>query len=172
MAAKIRWEMRNRKKRNNRPWTEEEEWIETQKKIVYNEETSSVDFRKKKVTEMSQCRRIETPEELKDSKIEIAIASVKSKLSNINEEYISEKCDQRGKILETNLTNDEITGLKSLKERIKNGEIMVAPTDKSGKLSVNTRDNYIASLESHVNNDIVITWEEKSKIENILNAHA
>ena len=30
----------------------------------------------------------------------------------------------------------------------------MAPTDKSGKLSKNIKDNYITSLESHVENDI------------------
>ena len=79
---------------------------------------------------MSKCRRIEIPEEIKDSKVEIAIASAKSKLENITETYIREKCDQRGNILETNLSNEETSGLKSLKQRIKNGEIVVAPTDK------------------------------------------
>ena len=68
---------------------------------------------------MCKCRRIDIPDEIKDTKVEIAIASAKSKLESITEKFINEKCDQRGNILETNLTNDEITGLKSLKERIK-----------------------------------------------------
>ena len=110
---------------------------------------------------MSKCRRIEVPEEIKDSKVEIAIASAKSKLENITEKFISEKCDQRGNILENNLTHEETQGLKSLKQRIKNDEITVAPTDKSGKFSVNTKENYLASLESHVKNDIEISWDEK-----------
>ena len=94
MTAKIRWEMKNREKRKDRPWSDGEEWIEVEKKTIYDEETNRIDFRKMKVTDLSSCRRIETPEELPDKKIEIAIASVKAKLSKVNEDYLKEYCDK------------------------------------------------------------------------------
>ena len=125
-----------------------------------------------KVTDLSSFRIIETPEELPDKKIEIAITSVKAKLSKVNEDYLKEYCDKNGNIKDTNMTKEEIKGLKSLKDRVKKGEISIAPTDKSGKLSINTRDNYINGLKSYVNNDIEISWNEKSEIKNILNAHS
>ena len=172
MSAKIRWEMRSREEKDFEPWSEESEWKEVMKKTVHDQESCHMNFQKRRVTDLSRCRRLETPDELHNMpNVEIVLASVKSQLAQINEEYIAAECDQHGNIRDTNLTAEEKQGLKSLKNRIKANEIHVAPTDKSGKLSVNTRENYIASLKSHTASDIKISWEEKTAIENVLNAH-
>ena len=47
----------------------------------------------------------------------------------------------------------------------------MAPTDKSGKLSVNTKTNYLDKLKPHTENDEEITWKEKEESEKVLNAH-
>ena len=57
-----------------------------------------------------------------------------------------------GNIRDQNMSREEILGIKSLKERIKQDEIRVAPTDKSGKLAVNTKKNYldISVVKCHI----------------------
>ena len=44
-------------------------------------------------------------------------------------------------------------------------------TDKSGKLSVNTLENYKESMVSHIAGDDVISFEEKKDIERKTNGH-
>ena len=64
-----------------------------------------------------------------------------------------------------------MSGLKSLKKRINNDEFLAVPTDKSSRLSVTTKEEYVASMEPHVANDDIITLEEKKEIEHNLNGH-
>ena len=51
------------------------------------------------------------------------------------------------------LTKGERMGLESLKKRIKEGEIVVVETDKSGKFSVMNQDEYLQAGDLHVVND-------------------
>ena len=44
-----------------------------------------------------------------------------------------------------NIGKDVMSGIKSLKRRVGTGEIMVLPTDKSGKLVVSSQADYIAA---------------------------
>ena len=63
--------------------------------------------------------------------------------------HANEKCDSKGK----------------------SGEFLVQLTDKSGQLCVDTKDNYVASMQPHIENDLVISLEERDKTERILNGH-
>ena len=46
---------------------------------------------------------------------------------------------------------------------IKGGEVVVYPTDKSGKFYVDTRENYINCMRQYVEKNSVITEGEKEK---------
>ena len=48
-----------------------------------------------------------------------------------------------------NLNKDEQIGLNSMMKRIKNKELVVVPTDKSGRFAVLKHDQYIASGNKH-----------------------
>jgi hypothetical protein len=71
-----------------------------------------------------------------------------------------------------NLQEDEQEGLKSLKRRIKEGEILVMKTDKSSKLAVTTRDEYVKMGEVHTRKDKPVKREEIREIEKNLNGHS
>ena len=70
-----------------------------------------------------------------------------------------------------NLSKSEIQGLKSLKNRIKQGEVVVTMTDKSGRMAVVTRDQYFKSGEAHTKKDKQLAWNEVKYIQNQLNNH-
>ena len=61
--------------------------------------------------------------------------------------------------------------MKSLKKKVGDGELLVIPTDKSGKLVVSSHEDYVASMQPHIANDETITLEERNTIENTLNGH-
>ena len=51
---------------------------------------------------------------------------------------------------QSNLTPDELKGLKSLQNRVARGELVICESDKSSKLCVLSRDQYIASGNKHL----------------------
>ena len=58
-----------------------------------------------------------------------------------------------------NITKAEEKALHSLIDRIKAGEIVIIPTDKSGRLSVMTKQQFIAAGKTHTDKDELINWE-------------
>ena len=53
-----------------------------------------------------------------------------------SKEYIYEKCDKSGNILESNLSEQQKDGLKKLTKRVHDGEIVAGKTDKSNKMTI------------------------------------
>ena len=83
-------------------------------------------------------------------------------------EYKSGNCDDEGK-QEANLTAAQRRGLGKLIKRVKEGEIVVCQTDKSGKLAVMTLELYKAAGEVHTRNDEEIDMEKVKELEKICN---
>ena len=70
------------------------------------------------------------------------------------------------------MTEEQQAGLKSLKKRIQEGEIVVIKTDKSGKLCVSTRDEYVKMGMMHAGKDKKITRKEIHEMEKQTNGHS
>ena len=70
-----------------------------------------------------------------------------------------------------NLDKDEIEAIKSLKEKIKSGEIMVCQTDKSSRFAALTKEQYLRSGNIHTEKDQEITWKEVRNLQSHVNAH-
>ena len=70
-----------------------------------------------------------------------------------------------------NLDHDQRLGIKSLQKRVKKGELIVCQTDKSGRFSVLTREQYIQAGEKHTCKDREINEEESRGLERHLNGH-
>ena len=68
--------------------------------------------------------------------------------------YTKERCGKDGK-QQLNLTPSQQLGLKTLKKRIKDHEILVVPTDKSGRFAIVTPEAYEAMGRVHTDKD----WE-------------
>jgi hypothetical protein len=60
--------------------------------------------------------------------------------------YRPQNCNKWGE-QKTNLTEEEAEGLKSLRKRIKNEEIVILRTEKTGKFCVMNRDKYKEVVE-------------------------
>ena len=59
-----------------------------------------------------------------------------------------------------NLTASEKRGLRKLKKRVKNGEIIILQTDKSGKFCVTDIETYRRMGREHAKNDEEVSWKE------------
>ena len=67
------------------------------------------------------------------------------------------------------MTKQEQKGLKSEKKR---KDVVVFQTDKTLRLSVDTRDNYVAACEKHTDKDKVVDEHEYQSLINEINAHS
>ena len=72
----------------------------------------------------------------------------------------------------TNLTKEEEEGRKRLLKRVRDGEIVVSSTDKTGKLVVTKPATYSKALEVHTAKDLEVDWKELEKTEKLVNRHA
>ena len=71
----------------------------------------------------------------------------------------------------SDVTEEQKIGFKSLKERIKKKEVVCFPTDKSGRMSIYTPENYINSMTPHLEVTVAATAKEYVTSERFLNAH-
>ena len=91
--------------------------------------------------------------------------------AQIFNKYRKERCTKDGE-QDSNLNPAQLEGLKSLKKRIKEGDLIVLRTDKSGKLCVATRDTYVQMGMIHTEKDKKIGWKEIQEMEKQINGHS
>ena len=84
--------------------------------------------------------------------------------------YVREKYDKGGR-QQSNLSASENRGLKSLRKRTKEGEIVILSTDKTGNLAVMDREGYEKAGLSHVGLDKEVDWTELRTAQRELNGH-
>ena len=69
--------------------------------------------------------------------------SVKDKMLNKIHDYKDRNCNVKGFIKKGNISNDVSNGIKSIKARVRDKEIVVFATDKTGEFCVDTSENYL-----------------------------
>ena len=148
--------------------TTSQEMDEDDYQRVYEPSKKTFDFRVMRATELPFNKRITLPPALEDRQKELNMQCLKEKLIKKSQTYVKE----HGKDQFCNITKDEISGLKSLQKRIKDSEIVVFQTDKSGRFSVDTCDSYRRMTVPHVENDLVIDLQHHDDIETKMNAHS
>ena len=83
----------------------------------------------------------------------------------------SKHCDNRGKIRDQNISEEEWKAVKEVKKKIKDKEIVVFTTDKSARFSVDKPNNYVEAVMSHTTNDAEIREDRVKQIELRMNQH-
>ena len=108
------------------------------------------------------------PATIKQEKI---LDNIKEKLLDTVQEYKSKHCDSKGKFKNHNLSRDEMIGVKEIKKDIKEKKMVVFTTDKSGRFSADTPDNYEKAIKQHTTKDLEIDNTRVKQIENKVNQH-
>jgi hypothetical protein len=144
--------------------------VEAETRNTYDEVVRIYDVRKKNIRDIKQNPRITLPRALTGPE-EAVIACVKQDMSEIYREYLAKNCDEKGRITQPNLSSKELRGLRSLLKRIKNREVMVLPSDKSGKLTVVSWDIYIQNMQKIIGEDKAVGWSEVGPTQARLNGH-
>ena len=136
---------------------------------VYDPSNKVADFSKMRVTSMKTCRRVKIPDPLPE-KEEAAVQSVITAIeSAINEE---QQRVSKLKIKPSTLSKSESLGLKSLRKRTKQGEAAIVATDKSGRLSVMSKEVYNSKVKEHTGSDPIVSQDKVNELEVVLSATA
>ena len=87
--------------------------------------------------------------------------------------YTRDHTDNEGRVIGSQtLTRAEALGRKEIADGVKNRNWMLYGTDKSGKLVLDTRENFLKCMEPHSINDQQVEYEACLKSEPLLNNHA
>ena len=156
--------------------------IEAEARTIYNHEEKEIDMGKLRATDFKYNKRSQLPGPSKpctealhqvrrDEMIKVFKSVVQSSKNILDKpQLMKEKNYQietpRSKLLKnevtydvTNLTKQEKRGLKSLIERITNGEICVATSDKSKRFVLLKVEQYCASGLKHTEQDRAVDTE-------------
>ena len=143
---------------------EEEESVE---KETMDLENKTVDYTKCRATDIPTNPRLIMPQPASLSQ-ETAMSSMKEKMLQKVKEYVRTKCDERG-FPQSNLSKEERSGMKEIKNKIDQKELVCFKTDKSGKLTVDTAENYTKAIKVHTENDTKINMSQVEQIETEMN---
>ena len=142
---------------------------ELEMRTVFNEEEMTLNYGKKRATDCKHntCVRLPKP---KTVKIEQDIELRRQTWRKIYQSFRDQFTDEDG-VQESNLTVSEAMGLKSLKKRVANGELVVVKSDKSGRFSVMSMAEYTRAGEVHTMKDTEVTLEFLLKNQRKINGH-
>ena len=167
--TKTRYEMMSRN-------MEEEEECETDqgrssKRNKREEKNKILNYSNLRATDIPTVPRLIEPDRA-TLKQEVIMETTKQKLLDTLNTYMENHCNKKGEIREFNLTPEEKKNINELKKDIKEKNIVVFTTDKSGKFSVDSPTNYEKAVHKHTEKDEEIKDETKVKqIENKMNQH-
>ena len=139
-------------------------------RMVYDSMVGRFSYSKKKVTDTKGNSRVNFPKEGGDVDDEAKLEMVRLELKNVFNQYCVEKC-LKGGAQKSNLNEAERRGLKSLRKRVSNSEIIVVPTDKSGRFAIMSLATYEKAGQAHTSKDEVVEFSEIKSTQVELNGH-
>ena len=106
-----------------------------------------------------------------DNFTESSIELLKNRIMKTFKSYKEQKCNEKGEQA-SNLTRQELRGLRKLKKRVKEKEILILKTDKSGKLMPINREFYEKMGREKCKEDQKLERDDVKRIERRLNDEA
>ena len=91
-----------------------------------------------------------------------------NRLVHQHRDWVKKNCNCKGE-QKSNLSREEQAGLKSLRKRIADGELVLLPTDKSGRFAVMSMETYVKAGMVHVKDDIEVGVMEKQANQSRIN---
>ena len=141
----------------------QDEELEARNRMIFDPTNKVFDSRKRRATDLKECARVTLPKPLSpddESRLEVRKRTQKETFEKYRKEHTNTKGEQK-----PNLTPEEKSGLKSLQKRIKNEEIIIVKTDKSGRFIVTTPEKYVEMGLEHTSKDKEIDWNKVRELE-------
>ena len=152
---------------------EREEEMEVQEAMTrnpFNPGDKSFNLAKRRVTDLKGNSRVHFPRKPRSLEEESALETMRMELKSLFSNYVTNNCKGGHKQV-SNLSQSQLKGLKSLRKRVGDGELVIVPTDKSGNLAVMSQSTYLAAGLKHTKNDIEVGWEVIKESQKELNGH-
>ena len=170
--AKARWtDIEMEERRGSMQTREEAEEEERRVTEVHNKQDGTLNLTRLRVTDLPTNREIYLPEE-RSNEVEAGLQAFSAEMIEIARKYIRQNVDKAGNVKESNMTEKQVAGLKDIETLMKDKNLIMTKTDKSGRQCVLTEDEYIQMGEQHVERDEEKTRKDVEKNEDILNCHA
>ena len=173
-AAKLRMSLQEQEDGAAHRLDEQEEEALLASKRVYDPEEGKIDFKKKKVTDMTTCKRITVPsaaETSKEAKIQVLINNLEDVVKrNGTKEAAFLKAGGPDSL--STMSESARRGKQSILEREKAGELVLLASDKSGKLAVMSPTLYRECMQPHIEGDSEHTRDEVVEVERQFNGAA
>ena len=128
-------------------------------RMIYNYETMTIDFGKRRPTDCRNNRRTILPK-ARTIKEEAELLIRKEEWLDIIKKYKNNNCKENGDQKIDNLTKQERIGMASIKKRVANNEIVIQISDKCKKLCVSTLEEYKKQGREHTKNCKIVGWEK------------
>ena len=144
--------------------------MDAEMRAVFNLREGIIDMRKRRATDVKGNSRVILPKKMRGFETEAKLEMMRQELRGVFSKYTNEKCGSGG-LQKSNLSRGEIKGLKSLKKRVKEGELTILPTDKTGLFAVMSRETYQECGLKHTVKDREIGWEDLKQAQSEINGH-
>ena len=148
-------------------------WEKELHRHIFNPFDKTLNFNKRRPTDYKLNTRVKLPKPLSE-KEEFHCEMKRQQYSDTMDEFINEQEEQYSQIksdVPINLSKRERIGLKTLRKRIADDELIVCSTDKSGRFSVMTHEQYIQAGMVHTKKDQEIDWAHVRYLKNQVNSH-
>ena len=171
-CVKARMELKNREEVKKEDGTVSEidlEWHKRQyrerKDICYERNEVWFDRGPERVLDMSKMRVTDAKYNIRSDPTraappgqEVFIQGRRMDLLGQFQRYRESECNEKGEQNITNMSVTQVEGRDMLQKRVKNGEVVVTMTDKSGKFAVVQSEMYREAVKVHLN-DTEIEWK-------------
>ena len=148
---------------------EELELEDAESREVYDSITKTYNAQKQRVTDLEQNAFVILPKS-QPVDYEALLEIRRQKYYETFVEYRKKHCDENGK-QKSNLTKQQAAGIRKLKKRISEGELIVCGTDKAGRLCAMPMEMYMEAGFTHTNEDEEVDGEFVKQCQKKLNGH-
>ena len=138
-------------------------------KTVFDEDGMSLDYGRKRATDCKHNTYVKLPRP-KSARVERDIEYRRLTWRKVYRDFRNQFADEDG-IQESNLTEGEERGLKKLQKRVREGELIVVKTDKSGRFSLMSLKEYQRAGEVHTAKDSEVDLDFLIKNQKKVNGH-
>jgi len=148
-------------------------WEEKRSQLVYDFADGSVDPRRLKATDYKFNKSTNLPKP-SPADIEAKHELRKNESLSIFDKIVSTNPSTKSKTpysCKSNLSPSELRGLKSLQKRVADGNLVVCESDKSAKLCVLSKQQYLAAGLEHCKKDFEVSPTEVKRLQKYVNAN-
>ena len=149
------------------------EWAERKSQLVYDFSEGVLDPTKLRATNYKFNRSSNLPKP-SSATVEAKHELRKSESLQIFDKTVSINPKSKSKVpfaCKSNLNSNELKGLKSLQKKVAAGDLVVCESDKSAKLCVLTKEQYLAAGFEHCKDDLEVSAVDVKRLQRYVNAH-